>query len=95
MRDHGGTLSFKPRLPGAISRLAFRLRFRDSTLAVVVEAHRATYTLIDGTALDIVHHGDKATISTERRTELPIPPIAKRPEPRQPPGREPGRRADT
>ncbi len=28
MRDHGGELSFKPRLPGALTRMRFRLMFR-------------------------------------------------------------------
>ena len=31
MRDHGGDLSFRPRLPSAIARLEFRLRYRSSS----------------------------------------------------------------
>jgi alpha,alpha-trehalose phosphorylase len=89
-RDHGGKLSFTPRLPGAISRLAFRLRCRDATLAVEVGAQQATYTLIDGAELDIVHHGEPVHITTKRKVVKPIHALAKRPEPRQPPGREPG-----
>jgi alpha,alpha-trehalose phosphorylase len=90
MRDHGGNLSFTPRLPGALSRLAFRLRFRDSTLSVEVEARQATYTLIDGSPIDIVHNGKPARVSAGRRTVRKIEPLAKRKAPTQPPGREPG-----
>ena len=33
MRDHGGGLSFAPRLPPALTRLAFRLCFRERAAA--------------------------------------------------------------
>ena len=38
MRDHDGVLSFTPRLPQALSRLAFRLCFRGRRLLVEVAA---------------------------------------------------------
>src|SRR5262249_57744129 len=45
MRDHGGQLTFAPRLPGAITRLKFRLRFCGQRLNVEVRSERATYSL--------------------------------------------------
>src|SRR6185437_13415466 len=45
MRDHDGDLSFKPRLPGRLDRLAFRLVFRRRRLKVEVTPTDATYTL--------------------------------------------------
>ena len=38
MRDHGGELSFSPRLPAALTRLKFRLMFRGTSLRVEVDA---------------------------------------------------------
>ena len=48
MRDHGGALSFTPRLPGALTRLTFRLSFRGQRLRVQVRHAEATYSLLDG-----------------------------------------------
>ena len=72
MRDHGGVLSFMPRLPQALSRLAFRLTFRGRRLLVEIEHRQAHYTLIEGETLDIVHHGAQATIVPEEPLTLPI-----------------------
>ena len=48
MRDHNGILSFRPRLPESLSRLAFRMRFRGRKLLVEVEHGRVTYSLAEG-----------------------------------------------
>ncbi|HTU79508.1 MAG TPA: glycosyl hydrolase family 65 protein [Solirubrobacteraceae bacterium] len=92
MRDHGGVLSFAPRLPQALSRLTFRLCFRERRLLVEVEHTRATYSLLQGSALEIVHHGRKATVEPQRalRRSIPAPPV--REAPTQPAGRAPRRR---
>ena len=50
MRDHGGVLTFAPRLPSALERLAFRLLFRGTRLRVEVTKTHATYTVVDGPA---------------------------------------------
>jgi alpha,alpha-trehalose phosphorylase len=92
MRDHGGKLSFNPRLPQALTRLAFRLAFRGRRLLVEIGHDRATYSLLEGSSLEIVHHGRKATVEAERplRRSIPRPPA--RDTPSQPPGRAPQRR---
>jgi alpha,alpha-trehalose phosphorylase len=92
MRDHDGVLSFAPRLPQALSRLAFRLCFRERRLLVDVRAEHATYSLSQGSALEIVHHGDPATVDPQRPLTRPIPPPPPRETPSQPLGREPARR---
>jgi len=92
MRDHGGELSFAPRLPDALTRLAFRLAFRGRRLLVEVEPAQARYTLLDGESLEIVHHGQRLTVSAQRPATRQVPPITPRERPRQPPGREPTRR---
>ncbi|MCU4184331.1 glycoside hydrolase family 65 protein [Acidiferrimicrobium sp. IK] len=45
MRDHGGRLSFKPRLPAPLRSLGFSLLWRGRRLRVEVNHHSATYSL--------------------------------------------------
>ena len=92
MRDHGGELSFKPRLPPELAGLAFGLSFRGRRLRVAVEQEQATYSLRLGEPLDVAHHGEQITVTRERPITRPIPPLAAREAPRQPPGRTPARR---
>jgi alpha,alpha-trehalose phosphorylase len=91
-RDHAGSLSFRPRLPSALTRLAFRLRFRGRRMKVDVEHSAATYTLIAGEAMEIQHYGEALTLEPEREVQRRIPALPERPAPRQPPGRAPARR---
>jgi alpha,alpha-trehalose phosphorylase len=91
MRDHDGRLSFAPRLPEAITRLAFRLGFRGRRLMVEVERQRATYSLLEGSPLEISHHGQPLTVAG-RRVVRPIRAAPAREAPTQPPGRAPLRR---
>lgn len=92
MRDHGGTVTFAPRLPPALDRIAFRLSVRGSRVEVAVTAGTATYRLVSGAPLTTRHHGDEIVVDTDP-LELPVPPIDVPPAPRQPHGREPRRRA--
>jgi alpha,alpha-trehalose phosphorylase len=92
MRDHGGSLGFAPRLPDALSRLAFRLAVRGRRLKVEVEHGQARYTLSSGDPLEISHHGDQVTITPGEPVTLEIPPAPRREPPQQPPGRAPARR---
>ncbi len=92
MRDHDDILSFTPRLPQALSRLAFRLCFRGRRLLVRVEHKQATYSLLEGAALEIVHHGKTVTVVPQRPLTRTIPPPPARETPSQPPGRVPQRR---
>jgi alpha,alpha-trehalose phosphorylase len=91
-RDHDGHFSFRPRLPGALTRLCFRLTFRGRRLLVDVRHEQASYSLVDGEPLEITHHGQDATIEHDGPLVLAIPPAPVRERPRQPPGREPARR---
>ena len=92
MRQRGDTLHFAPRLPEGLSRLAFTIFQARRRLAVEVSAAAATYTLLDGTPMQIVHHGQPLTVRPGGPVPRPIPPAPARPEPTQPPGREPARR---
>jgi alpha,alpha-trehalose phosphorylase len=92
MRDHGGALSFKPRLPRAIDRLAFGLSYRGLQLLVEVGRESARYTLRDGDRLELRHYGERVTVSEGQAATLEIPPLVPRPAPSQPPGRAPAPR---
>ena len=93
LRDLGGKLSFVPRLPQALTRLAFNLRARKTTrLRIEVEPTQATYTLLMGERLDIHHHGQPITVTADQPVQCPIPPATQLEPPTQPRGREPRRR---
>ena len=92
MRDLGESLTFNPRLPDALVRLAFSVRHRGRCLRVEVARQAATYVLTRGTdTINVTHHGEELTVGSEPVTR-PIPPVTERPEPNQPAGREPRHR---
>jgi alpha,alpha-trehalose phosphorylase len=92
MRDHFGELTFHPRLPDALTSLRFRLMFRGRSLLVEVDREHARYRLRKGEPLEIEHHGEKITVTTDEELERGIPQLRPRGNPTQVPGREPDRR---
>jgi alpha,alpha-trehalose phosphorylase len=89
LRDFGDCLAFAPRLPDALTRLAFSIRHRDRCLHVEFTTHRATYRLTGGTeAMNITHHEEPIEVGADPVIR-PIPPAPIRTPPMQPPGREP------
>jgi alpha,alpha-trehalose phosphorylase len=95
MRDHDGELSFAPRLPARLQRLAFRLLFRGRRLRVEVTGTEAVYTLLDGNPLEIGHHGKRIRLSPHESVREPVPANVEWPTPNQPHGRAPAPRAST
>ncbi|WP_199745801.1 glycoside hydrolase family 65 protein [Amycolatopsis sp. WAC 04182] len=91
LRDYGGRLSFAPRLPPQLRRIAFRLTFRGTRFQVEIDGEGATYHVITGSPLELVHHGETFTVTAEP-VRLPIPAIEPGPAPVQPAGRAPARR---
>ena len=92
VRDEGGELRLTPRLPEAISRLSFNLRWRGLKLKVDVSQQEAIYSLRDGTEgeLTLYHEGTAVALRAGTSVSRPITPF--RPllrRPTQPPGREP------
>ncbi|HEX8520196.1 MAG TPA: glycosyl hydrolase family 65 protein [Pseudonocardia sp.] len=88
--DSGGDLSFRPVLPDVLTRLRYRLLFRGRLLRVTVEPGRATYELLRGDPLTVLHEHETVELSgepvTRSTTPRPRPPL-----PAQPPTRAPGR----
>jgi alpha,alpha-trehalose phosphorylase len=64
MRDHGGRISFRPRLPDEWSRLAFPLMIKGQALKVDIDRAATTYRLTEGEQLTIYHDGEAITLST-------------------------------
>ncbi|HWH27607.1 MAG TPA: glycosyl hydrolase family 65 protein [Mycobacteriales bacterium] len=92
MRDHVGQLSFAPRLPRGLERLAFRMLHRGRRIGVEVVDARATYTLLDGPAVDLFHHGRRFHLTAQEPVVLDVPPAPELTAPSQPAGRAPERR---
>ncbi len=92
MRDHAGILSFAPRLPAGLTRLAFTITHRGERLRVETDGRQAVYTLTDnGSTMDLMHHAERVTLTSGEPLTLPVPILPSRPRPVQPKGREPHR----
>jgi alpha,alpha-trehalose phosphorylase len=93
LRHYDGNVSFAPRLPDGITRLAFAILIRGHLLRVEVTHPSARYLLADGDPLDIEHHSQRLTLSAGKQQERPIPRVAQRPRPSQPASRAPAHRS--
>jgi alpha,alpha-trehalose phosphorylase len=92
LRYEDGMLSFSPRLPDGLARLAFTLFIHGQRLHVEVTHASARYTLADGQPLEFMHDGRKVTLSAGKPEVRHVQKMPVRPRPSQPPGREPARR---
>jgi alpha,alpha-trehalose phosphorylase len=95
LRSQFGKLKFGPRLPDAITRLAFTISFRGQPLRTEVTAAAATYMLTTGPPVLIRHHDREVTLTAGEPLTLEIPPIGRQERLSQPAGREPARRSRT
>ncbi len=93
MRVRDGRIGFTPRLPGGLSRLAFRMRFRGRRLKITVTQNGVTYELLGGDPMEIGHNGEPVALNGGAVT-LPLPELPVREGLTQPPGREPRRRSE-
>jgi alpha,alpha-trehalose phosphorylase len=96
MRHTDAGLSFAPRLPPGLTRLAFGLHLAGGTLRVEVSSAAATYSINSGKPLELLHYGQPVQVSEDQPATCPIPDMAPLgPRPTQPPGRAPRRRHPT
>ncbi|GAB3624771.1 glycoside hydrolase family 65 protein [Mariniluteicoccus endophyticus] len=95
VRERGGAegrLQLAPRLPSGLTRLEFRLAWRDHLVVVAITPDGATLSLPHeaGSALDVLVDGEPVTLEPGRRTQVPLQrPEPLLPTPRQPAGRAP------
>jgi len=95
MRHQNNTLSFAPRLPEGLSRLTFGIRLPERRLRVAVTPTEASYVLLDGKPLTLLHHDEQITASTGAPLAYPIPARPVTIPPIQPHGRAPTHRRPT
>ncbi|WP_156758682.1 glycoside hydrolase family 65 protein [Actinokineospora pegani] len=88
MRDHGGELTFAPRLPRGLTRVSFRMSFRATRIRVDITHESATYHLVSGEPITTTHHGEEITVD-ESPVSMKIPAAPDNPKPTQPHGRAP------
>jgi alpha,alpha-trehalose phosphorylase len=89
LRYREGVLSFAPRLSEGLTRLAFHLVFRGRRVHTEIARPTVTYSLKEGDPLEIVHDGEKVTLTTDKPVTRPLASVPSLPRPSQPPGREP------
>jgi alpha,alpha-trehalose phosphorylase len=89
LRRGDGAPSFAPRLPAALTRLAFTVQLRGRQVRVEVTGQTATYTMSGGLPLDITHHGSTLTLTADEPQTRAIPSLQPMPRPTQPVGRAP------
>jgi alpha,alpha-trehalose phosphorylase len=92
LRYRGGHVSFAPRLPEGLNRLAFSLLLRGQRLRVEITPASARYLLAEGEPIKISHHGTALTVEAGKPQQRRIHPAPVLPEPSQPPGRKPAHR---
>ncbi len=92
MRARDGELTFAPRLPAGLTRLAFNLYYRDRHVRVTVTPTSASYALLAGAPMTLGHHGHPLTATPGAPVVRAIPEAPARERPSQPTGREPVRR---
>jgi alpha,alpha-trehalose phosphorylase len=92
LRHWDGTVNFSPHLPDGLTRLAFTLLIRGSRLRVEITHEEARYSLADGHPLEIMHYGEKLSLSDKKPQARPLEVVTPGPRPSQPPGRAPAPR---
>ena len=91
-RCRPGILAFAPRLPPAISRLAFSVCIRGQSVRAEITSGTATYLLANGPPVQVSHHGDLVTLIAGQPATLDVPPPPAVSPVSQPYRREPARR---
>ena len=73
MRDHGGRLSFDPRLPDAFPRLKFALAWRGTRFTVELTEASVRFTVIEGSAdVPLVVRGEEHVLSAAEPLEVAL-----------------------
>jgi alpha,alpha-trehalose phosphorylase len=95
LRDTGGALEFRPRLPRELRSLSFNLLFRGAHLRVAIRPDQVRYSCDGDVPIDLLHYGEQVKVGPGGTQIRDIPPAPHRPQPRQPSGREPAQRGRT
>ncbi len=91
MRDHGDILTFNPQLPDEINRLRFRMLYQGRLIRVTIDSTTATYELLEGDEIELLHNGKSFTITQHEPQEFGTRPKMYMPPVKRPHGRDVGR----
>jgi alpha,alpha-trehalose phosphorylase len=90
LRDHSGSISFRPRLPAEWSALRFPLTIRGRRLHVEIRHDVTAYHLVEGDELSLLHDGEVVRLTAVAPTVTrPTPPPVPEPAPEFPPAPPP------
>jgi alpha,alpha-trehalose phosphorylase len=94
MQYANGGLAFAPRLPPALSRISFGLRWQGRQLRVEIRPEEVEYRLVSGPPMRLRHHGEPLALADEPQVrDIPhaelVEPV-EQPYGRAPKGRHPG-----
>lgn len=90
MRDHGNTLMFDPHIPRGLDRLRFRMLYKGRLIRVTIESKTATYELLEGDEIEILHCEEPFTLTTAEAVEFGTRPHTFMPTVQRPYGRDVG-----
>ena len=88
MRDYGDKLLFNPHLPRGINRLCFRMLFQGRLIKVTIQPKHATYELVEGDEIDLLHGEESFTLKSNTPVEFTIHPPTYMPPIQRPYGRD-------
>ena len=92
MRDYGDQLRFRPRLPTALTRLAFTICWQGGRLTVGIESDAATYRWSEAESITFEHYDQEIKLVAGEQVVLPILAMEPGPRPVQPVHRVPDHR---
>lgn len=90
MRDYGDHLLFNPHIPRGIDRLRFRLLHRGRLIRVTIEPRNATYELLEGDEIELMHAEESFTLTEDEPRQFGIQPQTYMPTVQRPYGRDVG-----
>ncbi len=98
-RDHGGRISFRPRIPDGLSRIAFPIVYRGHRIRVEIVPDQVTYSLVpaagshpDAVRIPFRHEDEELELIAAEPIVLPLAVPEPLVSPVQPHGRQPARR---
>jgi alpha,alpha-trehalose phosphorylase len=66
-------VSFRPRLPGRIHHIGFRIQVHGSVLEVDIRRDGVTYQVLEGGAVQVAQDGDRHQVAPGAPVTLPLP----------------------
>ncbi|MHA7280460.1 glycoside hydrolase family 65 protein [Arthrobacter sp. MDT2-2] len=72
MRDHGGDITFDPRLPEAWTRMSFRVTLQGTRVRADVTQHAMTLTVEAGVSATVTVRGERVYVGADHPVTVPL-----------------------